>query len=213
MKKKVFDVLLAKPWAFRVFDEPAAQEGDQGADAGNAGGADGAGTGGRVLTQADVDKAVAAALGRERAKAEKRTKEATEAARLEAMSESERTAERVKQMERQIAELTAEKSRAAMASKVRGLLSKAGVSGYDDGIVSALVVADDADATKSRVDAFVKSYQEAVNAGIRKSVAGRTPKATGGKPTMTKEEIMKIEDPLDRQRAIKANLALFTGKR
>lgn len=212
MKRRVFDMLVM-PWAFRVFDEQqAAQEGAQGVDTAADGG-EATVTGGRVLTQADVDKAVAAALGRERAKAEKRTREAAEAARLEAMSESERTAERMKQMERQIAELTAEKSRAAMASTVRGMLSKAGVSGYDDGIVAALVVADDADATKSRVDSFVKSYTEAVNAGIRKSVAGRTPKATGGKPTMTKAEIMKIEDPLERQRAIKANLSLFTGRK
>lgn len=192
-------------WAFRIFDEVEQEQGQENIQEQDTV----TETTQKVLTQDDVNKAVASALKRERAKSEKRAKEAEEAVRLQSMTEAERTQERMKQLEAQILELTNERAKNAMASTVRGMLSKAGVSGYNDDIVNVLVVADDADATKSRVDAFVKSYQDAVNAGIRKSVAGRVPKSTGAKPTMTKEEILKIQDPLERQLAIKQNISLF----
>lgn len=208
MKKIVFD---SESWRrsfnLRLFDDDGAEGGadDAGSDAGNDGSDE------EAAIQARIDKAVSAALKRERAKADKKAKEAAEAERLKSMTEAERQAERLKALEAEVTTLKGEKARGAMASQVRGMLSQAGVSGYDDAIVDSLVVADDADATKARVDTFVKSYKAAVNAGILAVTAGRTPKARGGAkaPSMTKEDIMKIEDPIERQRAIKNNITLF----
>lgn len=195
-----------------VFDEdPAGDNGDNGGGEGDNGGGDNGGQN-RPLTQADVDAAVSSALARERKKSEKRSREAAEAARLKAMTEAERQAERLKTLEATVTELQAEKARATMAGTVRGMLSQAGVTGYTDDIVDTLVVADDADATKARVQSFTAAYKAAVAAGIAASVKGTTPRATGtGKPTggMTKEDILKIEDPLERQKAIRANINLF----
>lgn len=209
MKKIVFD---SEAWRhsfnLRLFDDDGADnEGTD--DAGNDAGSDGSDE--EAAIQARIDKAVSAALRRERAKADKKAKEAAEAERLRNMTEAERQAERLKALEAEVTTLKGEKARGAMASTVRGMLSQAGVSGYDDAIVDSLVVADDADATKGRVDTFVKSYKAAVNAGILAATAGRTPKARGGaKPaSMTKAEIMAIEDPIERQRAIKNNISLF----
>lgn len=194
-----------------VFDEDQAGDNGDGDDGDNGGSEEGGGQN-RPLTQADVDAAVSSALARERKKSEKKSREAAEAARLQAMTEAERQAERLKTLEATVTALQAEKARATMAGTVRGMLSQAGVTGYTDDMVDALVVADDADATKARVQSFTAAYKAAVAAGIAASVKGTTPRVTGtGKPAggMSKEDILKIEDPLERQKAIRANINLF----
>lgn len=204
MKKKiVFDLDTMRRFNFRLFDE------DGGADDDNDNGGGQAAEDAAI--QERINKAVASALARERAKAERKAKEAAEAERLKSMTQAERDAARLQALETEVTTLKEEKARGAMASTVRGMLSQSGVNGYNDDIVNSLVVADDADATKARVDSFVKSYKAAVNAGILAATAGRTPKARGGtKPaSMTKKQIMEIEDPIERQRAIKNNMSLF----
>lgn len=201
MKK---NIVFEDAFNFRLFDEVG---GDEEGNTTTENGQDAE----EAAIQARIDKAVSAALKRERAKADKKAKEAAEAERLKTMTQAERDAARLQALETEVTSLKAEKARGVMASTVRGLLSQSGVNGYNDDIVNTLVVAEDADATKARVDAFVASYKSAVNAGILAATAGRTPKARGGaKPaSMTKAEIMAIEDPIERQRAIKNNISLF----
>lgn len=206
MKTIVFDSnLWRENFNLRLFDEDVDEGTETNNDANTEQGTD------EASIQARIDKAVASALKRERAKADKKAQEAREAERLKNMTQNERDAERLKTLEEEITTLKAEKARGAMASTVRGMLSQSGVAGYNDDIVNTLVVPDDADATKARVDSFVKSYKSAVNAGILAATAGRTPKSRiGTKPSsMTKEQIMAIEDPIERQRAIKNNITLF----
>lgn len=208
---------MVRAFNLRLFDDgDETDDGGDGADDGDGNGDDGQeGTGGASaapFTQADIDKAVSVALKRERAKADKKAKEAAEAERLKNLSASERQSEQLKNLEEELAALKAEKARGEMASTVRGLLGSSGVSGYNDTIVNALVVADDAEKTKENVDAFVKAYKDAVAKGVKAALGGSTPPAgntrKGGK-TLTKDEIMAVKDQTERQRLIRENINLF----
>ena len=228
MKKRIFDTMIGNPaenrqmrrcgvriFDLRMFDEPSDDddggEGNDGDDDGGEGDDDDEGQGG-TFTQADIDKAVSAALKRERAKAEKKAKEAAEAERLRNMSNAERNAEKLKALEAEVRELKGEKARGEMASTVRGMLSGAGVAEFNDDIVNALVVADDAEKTKGRVDNFVKAYKAAVAAGVKKAMGGSTPPDGNTRKrgkTLTKDEIMAVKDQTERQRLIRENINLF----
>ena len=228
MKKRIFDTMIGNPaenrqmrrhgariFDLRMFDEPSGDddggEENDGDDDGGEDGNDDEGQGG-TFTQADIDKAVSAALKRERAKAEKKAKEAAEAERLRNMSNAERNAEKLKALEAEVRELKGEKARGEMASTVRGMLSGAGVAEFNDDIVNALVVADDAEKTKGRVDNFVKAYKAAVAAGVKKAMGGSTPPDGNTRKrgkTLTKDEIMAVKDQTERQRLIRENINLF----
>ena len=228
MKKRIFDTMIKNQTSskatrhpylnlfnLRMFDEDGGDDkgGDEeGGD--DEGGEDAGENGGKAFTQADIDKAVSAALKRERAKAEKKAKEAAEAERLKNMTEAERTAEKLKELEAEVAKFKGEKARAEMASTVRSLLGNGGVEKINDTIVNALVVADDADQTKANVEEFIKSYKAAVAAGIKAAMGGQTPPAgntrKGGK-ALTKAEIMAVKDQAERQRLIRENINLFKG--
>lgn len=228
MKKRIFDTMIENPaenrqmrrhgariFDLRMFDEPSGDddggEENDGDDDGGEGDDNDEGQGG-TFTQADIDKAVSAALKRERAKAVKKAKEAAEAERLRNMSNAERNAEMLKALEAEVRELKGEKARGEMASTVRGMLSGAGVAEFNDDIVNALVVADDAEKTKGRVDNFVKAYKAAVAAGVKKAMGGSTPPDGNTRKrgkTLTKDEIMAVKDQTERQRLIRENINLF----
>ena len=155
-----------------------------------------------------IDKAIERRLARERKDAEKKTKAAEEAARLEKLTAEQKLQEKADALQKKIDELEEKEARAEMAKSARKMLSEENIS-IPDEIVSVLITKD-ADTTKDNVDAFVKVFKAAVQDGVREALKGKTPK-TGSvaKTTMTKQEIEAIKDPIARQRAIRDNLALY----
>ena len=72
------------------------------------------------------------------------------------------------------------------------------------------LVSDSAEDTKASVESFVKLYKAAVQAAVKDALKGNPPKAgTGGNQTMTKEQIMAVKNPSERQRLIAENITLF----
>lgn len=71
-----------------------------------------------------------------------------------------------------------------------------------------MIITDEADSTKSNVKQFSKMYKEAVAEGVKDALKGKTP-GTGASGNVTKEQIMKIKDRVERQRMIAEHMDLF----
>lgn len=160
--------------------------------------------GGAKYTDDDLDRIIAKKFAKwEAAKA----KEVDEAKKLERMNAQQKAEYERDQLQAQLNELLAKDARATMLAESRRTLSEAGINASDD-LIGALINSKDAEATKAAVDAFVVMYNDAVKKGIAEAMKGKTPK-TGGGATLTKADILKIADRVERQRLINENLELF----
>lgn len=200
------------PFNLQLFAEDGGDSGDDGADDGD----DGSDNGDddhsdepeKKYTDADIDKIVKDRLARERKAAEKKARQQAEAEKLKNMTAAEKRDAEFEQMKKELAELKAEKQNADMLSTASDILKDAGI------VVSSKLVghliAETADETKANVDEFVKLYNDAVNKGVKAAMkaSGSNPKK-GGTSTLTKEDIMKVKNPSERQKLIKENMHLF----
>lgn len=210
-KQKRIDRLMN----LRMFDD-----GDSGDDGGDDGGDDrsdsGSDDGDDV--QARIDAAVAAAVKKQDEIWEKKFKErmakekqkSSEAERLAAMSESEKVNARIKALEDENAAMKAAAAKTAMATQVRSLLTDKGIVITSDVIIDSLIGAD-AEKTSEAVTAFAAEFEKAVNARVKEALKSKTPKggSAAGAKGMTREEIMKIKNPLERQKMIAAHPEAF----
>lgn len=199
------------PFNLQLFAEDGADGGDDGSDDGDDGSDDDDDKGGepeKKYTDADIDKIVKERLARERKAAEKKARQQAEAEKLKNMTAAEKRDAEFEQMKKELAELKAEKQNADMLSTASDILKDAGI------VVSSKLVghliAETADETKANVDEFVKLYNDAVNKGVKAAMkaSGSNPKK-GGTSTLTREEIMKVKNPSERQKLIKENMHLF----
>lgn len=136
-------------------------------------------------------------------------KAVSEAEKLAHMSEAEKSAKAMKDLQAEIAELKRDKALADVARTARGILAEEGVTVSEE-ILSALVT-DDAEATDARVKSYIKAFKAEVQAEVKRQLKGTQPKTgtPGGASGMTKAQIMAIKDQAARQRAIAENLSLF----
>ena len=200
------------PFNLQLFAEDGTDGGDDGSDDGDDGSDDGdddrSDEPEKKYTNADIDKIVKERLARERKAAEKKARQQAEAEKLKNMTAAEKRDAEFEQMKKELAELKAEKQNADMLSTASDILKDAGIN-----VSSKLVghlIADTADETKANVDEFVKLYNDAVNKGVKAAMkaSGSNPKK-GGTSTLTREEIMKVKNPVERQKLIKDNMQLF----
>ena len=199
------------PFNLQLFAEDGGDGGDDGSDDGDDGSDDDDDKGGepeKKYTDADIDKIVKERLARERKAAEKKARQQAEAEKLKNMTAAEKRDAEFEEMKARLATLEAEKNQASMLSTASDILKDAGI------VVSSKLVghliAETADETKANVDEFVKLYNDAVNKGVKAAMkaSGSNPKK-GGTSTLTREEIMKVKNPAERQKLIKENMHLF----
>lgn len=199
------------PFDLQLFAEDGADGGDDGSDDGDDGSDDDDDKGGepeKKYTDADIDKIVKERLARERKAAEKKARQQAEAEKLKNMTAAEKRDAEFEEMKARLATLEAEKNQASMLSTASDILKDAGI------VVSSKLVghliAETADETKANVDEFVKLYNDAVNKGVKAAMkaSGSNPKK-GGTSTLTREDIMKVKNPAERQKLIKENMHLF----
>ena len=196
----------------QLFAEDGGDSGDDGADDGDDGSDNGDDDHSDVpekkYTDADIDKIVKERLARERKAAEKKARQQAEAEKLKNMTAAEKRDAEFEEMKARLATLEAEKNQASMLSTASDILKDAGI------VVSSKLVghliAETADETKANVDEFVKLYNDAVNKGVKAAMkaSGSSPKKSGAS-TLTREEIMKVKNPVERQKLIKDNMQLF----
>ena len=63
---------------------------------------------------------------------------------------------------------------------------------------------------EKELNAFTKFFKDAVQDAIKTKYKGEPPKkGTGGKSNLTKDQIMSVKDPIERQKLIAENMELF----
>lgn len=153
------------------------------------------------LVQAEADKRVTAALKKQEKAFEKKMS-------LSGLDEQQRAlAERDQQIAEQnelIRNLTIAQNKAELTKTLAG-------RGLPVEFAEVIEVGDDAESAQQKIDAldtaFKRAIEEAVNARLSGgSIPGR---GAGKGATMTKEQIMQIKDPTERQKAIEKNMKLF----
>ena len=192
-----------------------------GASASN--GSDGTnGSGGGVLSfddflkqegnQAEFDRRINKAIQTAVSNAQKKwdlltSDKVSEAERLAQMTAEQKATYRADKAEKDLAELKRQISLQDMARTARKMLSDQHISMPDD-IIMALV-SEEAGKTKESVEAFAKSFKEAVQDGVKEALRGNPPKATRSDKQVTRDEILKIKDAETRRRLIAENSHLF----
>lgn len=154
-------------------------------------------------TDEDVDKIVSKKIAKERERAKA---EADEAARLAKMTEQERTAAELKKALDEVEALRAEKAQNEMRATARKMLSDANIS-VSDGLLNVLVTTD-ADSTKKAVDDFAAIFKTEVDKAVKAKLGGEPPKV-GGTKSLTKDDILAVENREERQKLIAEHLELF----
>lgn len=125
---------------------------------------------------------------------------------LKEMSDEDKAKKDQDAKDKEIASLRAQIARRDNIKQTDEVFREAGLTVSDD--VLGMVVADDDKQTFANVQALIK-FINTVEDNVKKEyLKGSTPR-TNGNPTMTKEEINKIKDPVERRRAIANNLKLF----
>lgn len=204
------------PMNLQLFADDGDDEGDDGDDNGSGGNDDDGddddkgGEDEKKYTQADIDRIVKQRLAKAAKAAEKKSREAAEAEKLKNMSKEEKRDAEFKQMQQELAELKAEKRNADMLSSASDILKDAGIN-VSSKLVAHLI-ADTAEETKANVDEFVKLYQDAVNKGVKAAMKanGSSPKKkSDGDGGWTKEKIMAVKNPTERQKLIREHMNLF----
>jgi len=72
-----------------------------------------------------------------------------------------------------------------------------------------MVLSEDAETTKNNIGAIKAEFDKAVEASVTEKLKGKTPNVGGGAGSMTKSEILKVQDTVERQRLIAENINLF----
>lgn len=164
-----------------------------------------------IFTQADIDRAVTKAVQTADARNQKAIDDAVKAA----VAEQQRLAQLSDDERKEAARVAAEQD---LADKQRELDLK--ILRVDAGQLLVaqelpqealeLVLGNDIEATKVNVEKLKGIIAKAVEGEVKKlTTTPGTPKGQNGQ-TMTKEDIMKIVDRVERQKAIEANIHLFT---
>lgn len=129
-----------------------------------------------------------------------------EANKLAQMNDKEKADHERQAMEKELADLKAEKAYNGMLTEARAMLKADGLNVPDE-IVSALVT-DSAERTQNAVKAFSGLFQKAVEDAVKEKLGGSEPKR-GSVSALTKNEILAEKDTAKRLKLIEENLHLF----
>ena len=167
----------------------------------------------KKYTDADVDEIINKKFAKWKSEQDKAIKDAVaeveEAHKLAQMNDKEKQDHEYKVMADKLAALEAEKRHNAMMTEARSMLKADNISISDD--ILSVLVTDDAETTKNAITAFSAMFQNAVNEAVKAQLADTEPRRGSTATGMTREEILAIKNPTERQKAIEDNLSLFKG--
>ena len=225
MKNKVYNIMMG----LQMFAESG--DGGDGGTSGNGGAADtnggtGAGDGrseNKPLSfddflkqegnQAEFDRRVQKAIDTAVTNAQSKWKalhddKLSEAEKLAKMTNEEKSAYRVSQLEKELQAFKEKDTLAEMSKTARKMLSEDGITVPDE--LLAHLVSMDAEDTKKAVQAFSKLFSDAVQDAVKDKLKGNPPKrGTGSNGNITREQILAIKNPSERQRMIAEHMELF----
>lgn len=155
-----------------------------------------------------IQKAVSAAVTRAQEKWKALTDDKlSEAEKLAKMTKEEKAEYKTKQLEKELAALKRQNAVTEMAKTARKMLAEEEINIPDE--LLGHLVSESAEDTKAAVESFSKMYKAAVQAAVKDALKGNPPKGGSGGKSMTKEQIMAVSNPLERQKLIAENITLF----
>lgn len=157
----------------------------------------------KKYTDKEVDEIVNKKFADWKAKEEKRVDEAK---KLEKMNAEEKIKYERDKLQQELDQLRAEKTKNEMMKAARGILQEENIS-ISDNLLEVLVD-QEADKTKKNINDFVELFNAEVEKVVKEKLRGTTPRKGGGSK-ISKEDILKIADPVLRQQTIAENLELF----
>ena len=203
-----FDFNLKQPFDLQMFaesDEGGDPTGNQGSQEGNGGSNEGNTSEEKKYTDEEVNAIIDKRLARWKADQEKEKAEAKKLAEMNAQQRAE--AERDK-VQKELNELKAKNALSEMTNEARKMCSEHNINVNDE--LLAVLVNPDADTTKKAVDSFVSLFESEVEKAVKDKLKGNGPKRHGSNNSgLTRESIMNISDPMERQRLIAENMDLF----
>lgn len=127
---------------------------------------------------------------------------------IKELSDEEKAKQEEDAKDRRIKELEERLARNDDLKQTKQVFEESGLSVPDE--VLDMVVVNDSEKTLANVKA-ITNYTESIKEDARKELlAGRTPRVTGVKTKMTKEQIRSIKDTAERQKAMRDNWSLFS---
>lgn len=198
-----------KDYLRQIFAEDGGSDGadDNGAKGGNPG-ADGKAEPDskdtKKYSDADVDEIINKKFAKWQKEQEKKISEAEKLAGMNAQEKAEHERDT---LQKELDGLKRANSIAEMEKTARTMLHDDGVNVPDE-VVSSLI-AEDADNTKAKVEAFSKAFKEAVQTAVKDALKGKAPATGKGGSTLTKADILKIANRAERQKAIAEHIELF----
>lgn len=133
--------------------------------------------------------------------------EKTQAEKLAKMNAEEKIAFERDQLKAELQSLRQEKAKADMTKTARGMLAEADVNISEDLLAS--LVTEEAEATKTNVDSFIKSFKDEVDKAVKEALKGKVAKKPATQAGLTKESILAVKDRSERLRLIAENQGLF----
>lgn len=160
----------------------------------------------KLYTQADVDNMLKGWFDEWGKKQSTQIDEAQKLAQLDEKGKAEYQRDK---LQKELDELKAKDELNKITTTARNILKEKNVPASDE-LLSVLVVPD-AEKTKKALEVYAKAFNDAVEATVKERLKGTPPKAgtKSGGTGMTKEKIMAIKDPAERQQAILDNRELF----
>lgn len=204
-----------KDYLRQIFAEDGGNDGadDKGAKGGNPGADDKGGKNGttepddkdaKKYSDAEVDEIINKKFAKWQKEQERKISEAEKLAGMNAQEKAEHERDT---LQKELDALKHANSIAEMEKTARTMLHDDGVNVPDE-VVSSLI-ADDADSTKTKVEAFSKAFKEAVQTAVKDALKGKAPATGKGGSTLTKADILKIANRAERQKAIAEHIDLF----
>ena len=139
---------------------------------------------------------------------EKKQKEVDEAKKLAEMDAAQRAEYERNKLQEELNKLKKKDALFEMTKTARKMLQDKGINSSED-LLSVLVTTD-ADKTKAAIESFSTAFSKAVEDAVKERLKGNPPHKGSGTPAkMTKDQIMDIKDPVERQRLINENRDLF----
>ena len=157
----------------------------------------------KKYSDADLDKIINQKFAKWQKDQEKAVDEAK---KLATMTEQEKAEHERDEIKKELEALKKANNMAEMGKQARKLLSDDGIN-VPDNLVE-MIITENAETTKANVEAFSKLFKGAVQSAVKETLKGKAP-GTGSSGTITKEQIMNITDPIERQQKIKENIGLF----
>lgn len=138
----------------------------------------------------------------------KQQKAVDEAKKLAGMSAQQKVEHQLEEMQKQYNDLLKQNTLSEMTKTARAILSESDITVSDD--LLAVLVSTDAEKTNTAVSSFVDMFKKEVDKAVKEALKGNPPKAGSTKSgTMTKEQIMNIKDPVERQKMMMQNKEMF----